>query len=647
MPSFRLRSQGATVVLGILTACMGIAGVTTMEPRLAAVSATLSAMGLVPAGPVQRGTLVQGEASRMRLTLPAGCATIVAVGADGTGNLDAALFDAKARPLAHAPIPGPTATLHVCLDAPDTYALVVRGTGRGGAFVVAAWVGASATVGQPLAALGTCRSPIPLSRGLTTGSTTLGASRNTGSCGGADSREVVYEFDVTRRQRVTFEAEGDFDTVLYLRRDDCEDAAAEVGCDDDSTDNRHSRLERVLEAGRYFLFVDGYDKATGPFKLAARAADAPLAVGDCHDGPALVDGVVNYGTALQDADGTAGACGARTTGSGWRLSLPARSRVRIVEHTEDGVPALHVRRVCGDERSEIACSESGSSGGDATIVGVLDRGNYGVFADWRERRSEAKYALSVQTAPPEGTRVVGDDCDDAVDLADRSSGEVDGDTFQARNDVSGSCGGDDAADVVYRLDVPQRSRLEASLDAEEARHVLIAWKRCGDAQTEVACGSVIREVVEPGRYFLAVDGLSPEAFGAFHLTWTLDDVSGQDRACSLAEALVSGRSTTGSTPDKHAFFTRCRPGFSSAERLYKLVLAQRAHVRLRVSSAADVVISLRATCADGFKSPPAELACTPRSSILQRFLDAGTYWVLVSGRAGARNDFKIEYSAIP
>ena len=63
---------------------------------------------------------------------------------------------------------------------------------------------------------------------------------------------------------------------------------------------------------------------------------------------------------------------------------------------------------------------------------------------------------------------------------------------------------DEGRDVVYRLDLPRRARLSASVDAEEGRHVLVLSRACGDRSAEVTCAAQIDEV-SGGRQVIVAD----------------------------------------------------------------------------------------------------------------------------------------------
>jgi len=90
------------------------------------------------------------------------------------------------------------------------------------------------------------------------GTTVGGQDRFHASCAeGTASNDVMYRLRLTRRSTVRISMSSDFDGALYLRRD-CTDGATEVVCNDDTGDNRHSQLDTTLDAGTYFVFVDGF-----------------------------------------------------------------------------------------------------------------------------------------------------------------------------------------------------------------------------------------------------------------------------------------------------------------------------------------------------------------------------------------------------
>ncbi len=673
----RLRPRAALLSGALL---VGVACGTTrsgeLEPRYVAVHNTLAAMGLAQVGPIQQGSLAEGRESRVRLDLPAHCTTIVALGGQGVRDLDVSLLDAEDKPIAHDTTKAPQATLRICPESAKHYTLVVKMAAGAGEFMTATWAGgtstpspsSSAPANALAAGAGNCESPFALAPGTTTGNTRRGEADNAGTCASSDSKELVYKLDVTRRQRVTIEVDPQFDSVLYVRKDTCAESEAEVVCNDDAASgagkrggsSKGSRIDEVLEPGTYFVFVDGYGNEAGGFRMNVSVADVPTLADACRQvrplGPSKVAG------ALTGAfDHAHASCGGEAKGPDalHRFDLGARSRVRITEHSADFSPAVHLRRQCADEHTEVACSDSGVKSDDATWAGVLDAGSYVLFADSSDKDARGRYTLETELAPEAGTGVRGDACGDATMLA-MNERNVEGDTFHARDDVAGKCGGQGAADVVYRFDLQKRSRIIARIEQEEGRHLFVVTRSCADRAAEVACGSSIDEVLAPGTYFLAVDGATADAVGRFTFDFLARDVSAQEAACRAPPVLVDGQTVAGSTAmagDK--FSTSCggrEDAQASPDRLYRIVLASRAKVRVALTTPTwDGVLAIRKTCMDPPKAAgarAAEAACNndfgdSKHAKIETTLEAGTYFVLVDGdKSKNEGVFTLEYKVL-
>lgn len=100
-------------------------------------------------------------------------------------------------------------------------------------------------------------------------------------CGhGAGGAEAVLVIEVPEARLARFEVtDADFDTVLHLRRV-CDEPDTELICDDDGGAAVLSRFEARLDAGRYFLLVDGFDFDEGGRATVTVASE----VADCVDG---------------------------------------------------------------------------------------------------------------------------------------------------------------------------------------------------------------------------------------------------------------------------------------------------------------------------------------------------------------------------
>jgi len=648
----------------VVVACSAARG-TDADARFAAVRSSLVAMGLAPIGDVHRGALASGAEARVPIALESECVTIVAVGGEGARDVDVQLLDPTGRAVAHDATHEPQATVRACVETRGTYTIVVRMAAGSGSFVASAWSGGGATLvadasTPDAASTGTCDAPFPLTAGTLSGDTSRGASAHGGSCGRGDSKEIVYVYRATSRThlRVAMVPLAQLDTVLYIRRAKCADQGAEIACNDDSPAGG-SALDVYVEPGTYYVFADALGKSEGAYRLNVEIAEVPPIAEICRGARPLSIGATVAGSTVGAFDNATSTCGDGAPGLDvpYRLDLATRSRVRIVERSDDVRPVVHLRRVCAEEISEVACADRGLSTEEASFTGVLEAGAYTVIADAQSREAAGRFTLRVDAAPENGSGVPGDSCADPMPLSPPDKPQ--GDTFQARDDVSGSCGGAGAPDVVYRVDLARRTRFSAHFEAEEGRHVLVLSRACGDRSTEVTCAARIDEALPAGVYFLAVDGATPSSFGRFALEVRARDVGAQEGACKNPPLLLPGKPVSGSTTgagDK--FTTGCGgredlPG--APDRVYKIVLAQRARVQIALATPTyDGVLSLRRACVDvGSAARGNEMRCNndagdTHHSRIDMTLEAGTFYVVVDGHGqGEEGPFTLEYKTVP
>lgn len=664
-------------VLGSFFAC-ATSKTGELEPRYVAVHNAMAAMGLAQVGPIQQGSLAEGRETRLRLDLGAQCTTIVALGGTGVRDLDVALLDADDKPVTHDTTKDPQAAIRTCPERAGKYTLVVKMTQGGGDFLAATWAGGAVGSGSPAAndagatagtGAGTCDSPIVLGAGTVSGNTRHGESEHAGSCVSSSSSEIVYALDVQRRQRVVVEVDATFDSVLYLRRDNCADEEAEIACNDDantspngsgnkrSSSNRQSRLDEVLEPGKYFVFVDGYNTDAGGYRLKAEMTDVPSLADVCRTARPLSVGKTSsqLGNAFDNAHAS---CGDDAKGPDviHKFDVAQRSRVRITSTSSDFSPVVHVRKQCTDDKSEVGCEGSGFGNGEATFVGFLDPASYTVFADSSDKDAHGRFTLEAETAPENGSGVPNDSCADALPLS-LIEKRIEGDTFRARDDVGGRCATKGMPDVLYRFELPKRSRVSAHFSAQEGAHVFVLGRTCGDPSSEVACSANIDEILGPGIYSLAVDGSTEEGLGRYAFTFAARDVSAQENACKAPPVIAPGSKTTGSTAgagDK--FMASCagrEDAQASADRVFRFDLKQRTRIQLLLATPNhDGVLALRKSCIDPPKQRApraAEVTCNDnfqdnRHSKIESTLEPGTYFVVVEG-AGSKNEgpFTLEY----
>ena len=658
---------GATVV-----ACA--ATHSQVDPRFLAVHNAFAAMGLSQVGPVQQGSLVEGRDARLPVELGAQCTTLVAMGNDGVRDIDLTLLDPAGNPIARDASHDAQAVVRACIDAPGTYTMLVHMASGSGEFLAATWaggIGGAGPAGSANAvasnATGTCESPIPITAGTYTGNTARGEREHECTEARSDAREIVYRLDIPTQKRLVIDVDAHFDSVLYVRKEDCASEDAEVKCNDDAGNERTSRIDVVVEPGTYYVFVDGYSDGTGSYRMNVALQDVPTLADACRQArPLTTNGTVS-GSTTNAYDHVHASCGddAKGPDTPYRFDLGQKSRVRVTYHSDDFSPVVHVRRTCTDDQSEVGCFDTDSAVQDneAVYTGILDPGSYTVFADSNDEAADGRFSLDAEVSPDGGGGAQGDACSDAVPLPIVDS-TVDGDTFTAKDDMAGKCGGAGAADVVYRLDLPRRSRVVASFDKQEGisggdGHIFVLQRTCADRASEIACGTTLDEILAPGTYYMTVDGAKPDRFGKFSIDWAVKDVSVQENACKSAPQIGDGQTVSGSTTGgADRFVTSCGTEHmgTSNDKVYKIVLASRQRVRVALTTPGfNGAVAIRKSCLDpsgASTARQAEVSCNngaedSHHSRIETSLEAGTYFIVVEGhRGGQEGTYTLEYKVV-
>lgn len=195
----------------------------------------------------------------------------------------------------------------------------------------------------------------------------------TGSCGGAGSSDVAYQWDVPFDGFFVIDTQGsDFDTLLYLR-DDCE--GDELACNDNAEGSVSSRVVAPFgQDDRVLVVVDGNAGETGTAVLNINPVECPSA--DLTGQP-LPAGFSNV--AGTNAHG--GACG----GDGnperaFRWQAPADGLYAFRVDSSAFQPAIYLEQgpICGGP--ELACNPPAF--GHSEVMRVLEAGEYvTVYAD--------------------------------------------------------------------------------------------------------------------------------------------------------------------------------------------------------------------------------------------------------------------------
>lgn len=615
-----------------------------LTPSFVAVHNTMSAMGLTQSVEIEEGSIGEGEARFLRRALRAGdCYTLVAFGGGGVSDIDLVVKDERGEPVASDNTTDDQAAVQFCPETDGEYEISVSMEQGGGDFVLTGWSGMPRAGGAVASGSGrgSCSAPIALTLGETVnGDTTRGSNSMTGSCiRGGEAPEVVYSVTLEQRAQLAVEITSSYDGALYLLGQ-CGQMQSEIACNDDAPTTSRSYVEATLDPGTYYVVVDGYAGEAGQFALTARVTELQSLAQVCGGAQALTPGqAVTGSTAGQPSYFTATcAGGARSPDRVYTLDVAARSRMRLrMQATYDG--AIYVRSDCQNPNSELACNDDHRDTRHSMLVTTLDPGRYYVYADGFSDGNSGDYSLRADLAPLTGGAAPADNCGNAGTAA--AGQDIELDTFPATDDFSGSCGGQGAPDAVYTLTVQNRVRLRARLAEGEFAGAMYLQRTCGQANTEIVCASggpgqlELDANLQPGTYYLVVDGTAPDAFGAARVEVQLDDLQALERACSQAPRIRPGRTLTGDTSgSSDRFQATCAAGARSNDLVYRLVLTRRQRVRITSEQQYDGAIYLRRDCTD----MSTEVACNDdsgdnRHSLVDTVLDRGTYYVFVDGFA--------------
>lgn len=638
-----LTTARTAVHLACVAAFVGCGGGSArLAPSYVAVHNTMAAMGLAQSGEISEGTLAEGEVARFTTPLVGGdCHTIVAFGSDGVANLDIAVSDETGTQLAADRTQDSQAAAQVCPDADGEYQVSVRMARGSGSYIVTSWSGAPrgevATVGR--GGRGTCAAPTALTLGTPVrGNTNQGTHTMSGSCiRGGEAPEIVYSLTLERRAQVTAVLNSDYDGALYLLGT-CGEMRSEIACNDDAPTTARSQVDATLDPGTYYVVVDGFGREAGEYELLVEAMELQELAQICAGASTLAPGQAVTGRTTGQPNYFTATCagGARSPDRVYSLDVPARSRLRVrMQSTYDG--AIYVRSDCANPNSELACNDDHRDTRHSMLVTTVEPGRYYVYADGFSSGSEGDYSLRADLAPLTGGNVPADSCGAPGTASPGQDLVVD--TFTASDDLAGSCGGQGAPDLVYRLDVTNRSRLRVRMTDPEFAGALYLQRQCGVASSEVVCsstgpqGTELDASLQPGQYFLVVDGAAPDQFGAARVEVQLEDLQALEAVCRSAPLLRPGRTVTGDTSNsRDRFQASCAGGARSADLVYRLQVPRRSRVRIRSTQQYDGALYLRRDCADS----TTEVACNDdapdnRRSEIDTVLDAGTYFVFVDG----------------
>jgi hypothetical protein len=388
---------------------------------------------------------------------------------------------------------------------------------------------ADAKGGASLESCGAADGGIPISRSSPTGQEAgflpgrAGPFR--GSCGGSTGGEIIYAVDVTRSLQTldidVIEGDNTAEVALYVRSS-CADASTELACNMGKA-ARVSLPNPIV--GRYFVFVDGAEARSEPFRLLLRGTvprDAACDVGSEQFHCAA--GLRCLARGSEPAACVPAACGDGVDNDGdGKTDFPNEPGCTTLLDDDETDPATPPE-----------CADGLDNDGDGRADHPADPG------------CEAASDSSEIDSCVEGLLV------DDISL----TGTAMGTTIGAMNHLVPSC--DDLADGgerAFRFNLPAAaSQLDVKLtDRFSGARISVRRDECASAAAEVACAtfedSVTVMPAPAGRYYVIIDtGFGEGGPFTLEVTARLDAGGACDPASTTvtcAAGLVCGTAGTG------------------------------------------------------------------------------------------------------
>jgi len=343
-------------------------------------------------------------------------------------------------------------------------------------------------------------------------------------CGFTGSPDLVYTFTTTMEQDVTISAQAvTGESLSYAVRSACEMADTQVRCD---YGNPAAGVLHQLPAGTYFVIVEGPTFRDVDFTLdVAFGPPTPPAAGDtCGNPIVLVDGTPAMGTFLDKQNDIDVSCGFRYRDAVYEFTL-TEARDVLLELDAGSFANASIRPTCDDGATQIRCT---SGNPVRQRIRNLAAGTYYVIA---ESSRGGGFDLSLTTtAPTVAMAVTGNDNCSSAHVVPATGGLFTGDTSTLLPDLGARCGsGATSNDAVYQLTLTSRSRVIASTDGSSFDTVLhLHTATCTD-RGESFCdddggegsASLIDQMLDPGTYYIVVDGFGASSSGSYTLEVTV------------------------------------------------------------------------------------------------------------------------------
>ncbi|MGC4117265.1 MAG: hypothetical protein QM765_22435 [Myxococcales bacterium] len=363
-----------------------------------------------------------------------------------------------------------------------------------------------------------------------------------GSCGGGSgATELVFAFTLAQAAVVDLRVspaliDAGFKPTVYVRRNNCLEQGAEVGCFAATGGTLAAVLN--LSGGTYYIVVDGGDGASHPFGLTVTARPRPA--NDACDAavdlspPRLANG--DTSGAFDDVDGTCSHPAGRDVAYGFTAAPYSNVRVTVTPDPTTPLfrPAVYLKSYSCSTTGEVACKAATGAIAVEVDAASLGGGSYLVVVDGATEETGKFEIKSEWYNIP-----LGDRCVAPADLTKGTANAKTGNTLYAGADYlsAASCspggGTFKGRDLVYKYAAPNAGTFTITVTPTGTWDPAL-WVTSGPPGAANACGDgattcigtrdekgpgVAETLTIPGAsaadYYIVVDAFSATERGEF------------------------------------------------------------------------------------------------------------------------------------
>lgn len=339
--------------------------------------------------------------------------------------------------------------------------------------------------------------------------------------------DLVYTFTTTTERDVRVSAVATTgEPMSFEIRPTCDSSVGNLRCVSGSP--AATRLHQ-LPAGTYFILLEGPSYAEVDFQLDVEFLDpTPVPAGDvCGNAIPLTLGTRTTGSLVGLEDDLDTTCGFDYPEAVYSFTITERRDVLVEVDAGTSYFNASVRPSCADSATQLRCSAGAPI---RQRFRDIAPGTYFVIV---ESSRAGTFAITVTDSAPTPTTVVSgnDGCDTAY-VVPATGGFFTGNTAAMTNDYTTAVCGANAGsrDVAFQIDLTSRQRVVASTEGSSFDTVIYMMSPTCLSGFDMFCSddaggvwSLIDQTLDPGTYYLAVDGYGTASAGAYALEVQITD----------------------------------------------------------------------------------------------------------------------------